>query len=91
MRSCDPAAGQQEHAYLEVRRKMAAASERERHGTGWSYHPGIPPDVVAFAQSIEEVSDIVKLCARHKIPIIPFGTGTSLEGHVAASRGRGVY
>jgi D-lactate dehydrogenase (cytochrome) len=68
-------------------RLSTALSERERHGKGWSYHPGIPPDAVAFAQSTEEVSDIVKLCGRHKIPIIPFGTGTSLEGHVAALRG----
>ena len=47
----------------------------------------MPPDAVAFAQSTGEVSEIVKICARHKVPIIPFGSGTGLEGHVAALGG----
>jgi D-lactate dehydrogenase (cytochrome) len=49
-----------------------------------SYHPYVPPDAVAFVQSTAEVSEIVKICARHKVPIIPFGSGTGLEGHVVA-------
>jgi D-lactate dehydrogenase (cytochrome) len=68
-------------------RLSSAASVRERHGKDASYHACEPPDAVAFAQSTEEVSEIVKLCARHKVPIIPFGSGTSLEGNVAAVRG----
>ena len=52
-----------------------------------SYHQSAPPDAVVFARSTEEVSDIVKICARYKVPVIPYGTGTSLEGHVAALRG----
>ena len=64
-----------------------AAPVREQHGKDASYHPCVPPDAVAFAQSSEEVSEIVKLCARHKIPIIPFGTGTGVEGNVVALRG----
>ncbi len=58
---------------------------RERHGKDASYHPCMPPDAVAFAQSTEEMSEIVKLC--RDVPIIPFGSGTDLEGHVVALRG----
>ena len=68
-------------------RLSSAASVREQHGKDASYHPCVPPDAVAFAQSTEEVSEIVKLCARHKVPIIPFGSGTGLEGAVVALRG----
>src|SRR3984893_3253790 len=65
-------------------RLSTTASMRELHGKDASYHPCVPPDAVAFAQSTEEVSEIVKVCGRHKVPIIPFGSGTSLEGNVAA-------
>ena len=69
-------------------RLSTAASVREQHGKDASYRPpSAPPDAVAFAQSTEEVSEIVKICARHKVPIIPFGVGTSLEAHVAALHG----
>ncbi|PWC33592.1 FAD-linked oxidase C-terminal domain-containing protein [Azospirillum sp. TSO35-2] len=60
---------------------------REHHGKDESYHTPCPPDGVAFATSTEEVSAIVRICARHKLPIIPFGTGTSLEGGIAALAG----
>ena len=68
-------------------RLSTSAAVREQHGRDESYHATHAPDAVAFAQSTEEVAEIVRLCAAAKRPVIPFGTGTSLEGHVAALRG----
>lgn len=60
---------------------------REQHGRGESYHAALPPGAVCFAHSTEEVSAIMQLCAQHGTPVIPFGAGTSLEGHVGAPHG----
>lgn len=68
-------------------RLSTAQAVLEQHGKDESYHPVMAPDAVVFAESTEEVSAIVKICARHKVPMIPFGTGTSLEGGVAALQG----
>jgi D-lactate dehydrogenase (cytochrome) len=68
-------------------RLSTTAQVREQHGRDASYHPCVPPDAVAFVQSTEEVSEIVKVCTRHKVPIIPFGAGTSMEGHIVALHG----
>ena len=68
-------------------RLTTALPVREQHGQDQTYHPGAPPDAVAFPRSTAEVSAIVKACARHRVPVIPYGTGTSLEGHIAALRG----
>ncbi len=68
-------------------RLTTSAAICERHGQDESYHQPHAPDAVAFATSTEEVSEIVKLCARYQAPMIPFGTGTSLEGHIAALKG----
>src|SRR5260370_40913308 len=62
---------------------------REHHGKDESYFPCAPPDAVVFPESTEDVRDIVDLCRRHKTPMIPYGVGTSLEGHVLAIRGGG--
>jgi D-lactate dehydrogenase (cytochrome) len=68
-------------------RLSTAAAICAQHGRDESYHPAHAPDAVVFVQSTEEVAAIVRLCAERKTPIIAFGTGTSLEGHVAALRG----
>ncbi len=77
---------------LEIRqilgeRLSTAQIVREHHGKDQTWNPGQPPDAVAYVQSTEEVQTIVQICARHKAPIIPFGTGTSLEGHFTAPHG----
>jgi D-lactate dehydrogenase (cytochrome) len=68
-------------------RLSTSAAVCEQHGRDESYHAPHAPDAVAFAGSTEEVAALVGLCARFKTPVIAFGTGTSLEGHVAALRG----
>jgi D-lactate dehydrogenase (cytochrome) len=68
-------------------RVSTVASVREQHGRDASYHTCLPPDAVAFAQSTEEVIEIVKTCAQYKVPLIPFGSGTGVEGNVVALRG----
>jgi D-lactate dehydrogenase (cytochrome) len=68
-------------------RATDAETVREHHSHGESYHAPAPPDVVCFPQSVGEVADIVRIGRRHGLPIVPFGAGTSLEGHVQALRG----
>src|SRR6184192_915367 len=68
-------------------RLSTSAAVCEQHGKDESYHTPHAPDAVAFARSTEEVAALVALCARYKTPVIAFGTGTSLEGHVAALKG----
>ena len=60
---------------------------REHHGTDISSYPVTPPDAVAFPLSTDEVVAIVRICSRHDVPMIAFGTGTSVEGHVLATHG----
>jgi D-lactate dehydrogenase (cytochrome) len=68
-------------------RLSTSAAICAHHGKDESYHPPHAPDAVAFVRTTDEVSAIVKLCAEHKTPVIAFGTGSSLEGHVAALAG----
>ena len=60
---------------------------REQHGRDESAFSVPPPAAVVFAQSTQDVSDAVKLAAQFKVPVIPFGVGSSLEGHLLAVQG----
>jgi D-lactate dehydrogenase (cytochrome) len=60
---------------------------RLHHANSLTWHPPQPPDAVFFAASTAEVQDVVRLCATHRVPIIAFGTGTSLEGQINAPHG----
>jgi D-lactate dehydrogenase (cytochrome) len=68
-------------------RFSVATAVRLHHGKDESSHPPMPPDAVVFAESTEEVAAIVALCHRFRTPVIAFGTGTSLEGHLLAVQG----
>lgn len=60
---------------------------RAQHAHTTTYIPAQLPDAVVFAESAEDVREIVQIAARHKVPLIPFGTGSSLEGHINAPNG----
>jgi D-lactate dehydrogenase (cytochrome) len=68
-------------------RLSTSAAICAQHGRDESYHPPHAPDAVAFARTTEEVAAIVELCSGCNTPVIAFGAGTSLEGHVAALAG----
>ena len=63
------------------------ASVLDLHGHDESWHATEPPHAVAFPQSVEEVAAIVAVCNELRVPVIPFGTGTGMEGHVVAVQG----
>jgi D-lactate dehydrogenase (cytochrome) len=68
-------------------RVSTSAAVREHHGKDESYFPYAPPDVVVYVTTTEEVRDVVNICRRHRVPMIPYGVGTSLEGHILAVHG----
>ncbi|HTR13902.1 MAG TPA: FAD-linked oxidase C-terminal domain-containing protein [Roseiarcus sp.] len=68
-------------------RFTASDAIRKAHGHTLTWLENQPPDAVVFAESREDVIDVVKLCARHDAPVVPYGVGTSLEGHVNAPHG----
>ena len=68
-------------------RVVTSQAVREQHGHTTTWLKNQPPDAVVFPQSTEDVQEIVRICAAHRVPVIPFGTGTSLEGHVNAPYG----
>jgi len=68
-------------------RLVTSRAVREQHANTVTWLGNQPPDAVVFPHTTEEVQQIVRLCASHRVPIIAFGTGTSLEGQVNAPRG----
>ena len=68
-------------------RLSTTAAMRQQYGEDHTWHDKAEPDGVAFVETTEEVAEIVKICAKHNMPIIPFGAGSSLEGHIRAPFG----
>ena len=68
-------------------RMSTAESIRLQHGDDLTWHKAEPPDAVIFAQTTEDVAKIIRLCREYKAPVIAYGTGTSLEGHINAPFG----
>ena len=68
-------------------RFQTGQSVREQHAHTTTYIPNQPPDGVVWPESTEEVQEVVRACAAHRVPVIAFGTGSSLEGHVNAPGG----
>jgi D-lactate dehydrogenase (cytochrome) len=68
-------------------RVSTGASQREHHSHGESWHTPALPDVVVFPETTDEVAAVVRVAAAHRAPVIPFGAGSSLEGHVSAVHG----
>src|SRR5262245_20853770 len=61
--------------------------ERHRHGRDESPYDSAPPDGVVFAATSAEVAEVVRSCARHRFPVIAYGAGTSIEGHILSVEG----
>ena len=72
-------------------RATTSAALLEQHGHDESHHSWHPPDLVVFAESTEDVTDVVALCSRYRVPIVAFGAGTSLEGQVNAVKGASAW
>ncbi len=72
---------------LLAERFTSNATVCEHHGRDESAYPPMPPDAVAFPLTTGEVAAVARLCSAHATPMIPFGIGTSVEGHVLATRG----
>src|SRR3954469_25566739 len=68
-------------------RLVTSMAVREQHGNILTWIANQPPDAVVFPQSTADVQDVVRICAQYKVPVVPFGTGTSLEGHINAPFG----
>lgn len=90
LRLADPTARERVVAVLAARfgsRLSTNASVRAQHGRGECRDVDYPPDAVVWPESTAEVAEIVRACAAERVPVVPHGAGTSLEGHVAAPFG----
>ena len=68
-------------------RLTRSKSELELHGGSETHFPLMPPDAVVFPENTQEVSEIVRVCARHRVPVVGWGVGTSLEGQAQSPSG----
>ncbi len=68
-------------------RCVQSKSDLDLHGRSESHFPPAPPDAVVYPENTQEVAQIVQICARHRVPVIGWGTGTSLEGQAQAFQG----
>jgi D-lactate dehydrogenase (cytochrome) len=87
---CDPGAVEAVIAALAAKfgnRLVTSQAVREQHGNTTTWIENEPPDAVVFPQATADVQEIVRICAAHRVPVVPFGTGTSLEGQINAPRG----
>ncbi|MDA1237981.1 MAG: FAD-binding protein, partial [Proteobacteria bacterium] len=64
-----------------------STSDRDIHGRSEAYFPHMPPDAVIYPETAEDISNILEICSKFNCPVIPWGTGTSLEGHSLAING----
>ena len=89
-RTRDPAAVDAVIAALAAQfgnRLVTSQAVREQHANTTTWIENEAPDAVVFPQTTADVQTIVRICAAHRVPVIPFGTGTSLEGHINAPLG----
>ncbi len=68
-------------------RLSTAEAVREHHGRDESPYAPMPPDAVVFAHSTEEIAELIRIAGRHRVPVIAYGVGTSIEGHLLALQG----
>src|SRR6476659_10121423 len=90
IRRRDPAAVKAVIAALAAKfgnRLVTSQAVREQHANTTTWIANEPPDAVVFPQASDEVQDVVRICAERRVRVIPFGTGTSLEGHINAPYG----
>src|SRR5271169_6630211 len=66
---------------------VTSEAVRRQHANNETWLANEPPDAVIYARSTEDVKAVVSICAQHSVPLIPFGAGTSLEGHINAPFG----